>query len=68
MSIIEHAWNEVDHHIRARFPLPHNLEELWGALQEEWAKLDINYIRRLYESMPRRVATLIKAKGGYTRY
>ncbi|KZP24104.1 hypothetical protein FIBSPDRAFT_736333 [Athelia psychrophila] len=68
MSIIEHAWNEVDRQLRARFPLPKNVEELWEVLQEEWASLDIGYITSLYESMPRRVAAVIETKGGHTRY
>jgi transposase len=68
MNIIEHAWDEVDRHLRARNPLPRNLDELWDALVEEWGKLDISYVRRLYESMPHRVKALAAAKGRYTKY
>jgi hypothetical protein len=68
MNPIEHAWDHVDRQIRARYPRPANIEELWEALQEEWAKLDVEYIRKLYESMPRRVAAVVEAKGGHTKY
>lgn len=68
MNIIEHAWDEVDRQLRTRNPLPHNLEELWVALQEEWAALDIGTILNLYESMPRRTAILAEAGGSYTKY
>lgn len=68
MNIIEHAWDEEDRCLRARTPLPRNLDELWDVLVEEWAKLDISYVRNLYESMPRRVAALLEAQGQYTKY
>jgi hypothetical protein len=44
-------------------PLLHNLDELWAALQEEWAKIDMGTINTLYESMPRPMAALAKANG-----
>ncbi|TFK29620.1 hypothetical protein FA15DRAFT_547227, partial [Coprinopsis marcescibilis] len=67
-NIIEHAWDEVDRQIRRREVQPRNIEELWVALQEEWAGLDIAYIRRLYDSIPRRIDALFEAKGAYTKY
>ena len=45
MNIIEHAWDEVDKCLHARTPLSRNLDELWDVLVEEWAKLDISYVR-----------------------
>ena len=68
VSIIEHVWEEIDRAIRRRERRPTTLDQLWQAIQEEWAKLDVNYIRTLYDSMPRRVAALKKAKGGYIKY
>lgn len=68
MNLIEHAWDQVDCQLRARFSLPSNLKQLWEVLQEEWAKLDIDYIQKLYESMLRRVAAVIETRGGHTRY
>ncbi len=68
MNILEHVWNYIDSRLRARKKQPSNLEELWVALQEEWANLDKEYIRRLYDSLPTRVAALKQAKGSYTKY
>lgn len=68
MNIIEHAWQVLDHQLRTRHQLPRNTEELWAALQEEWQRLDMNYVRKLYGSMPNRVGELKAAKGSYTRY
>lgn len=68
MNIIENAWDQLDDKIRARKPLPSNCEELWEALQEEWANLDMSYIDNLYDSLPRRVEALKEAQGKYTKY
>lgn len=68
MSIIEHAWEELDRRVRARVVLPKNEDELWEALKEEWENLGMDYINRLYDSMPHRVQALHKAKGKYTKY
>lgn len=68
MNIIEHAWDILDKRVRARPVLPRNLDELWTALVEEWAAIDVETVRNLYRSMPRRVQALKEAKGAYTRY
>ena len=68
MNIIEHAWEILDRKLRSRHRLPSNLNQLWEALKEEWEKLDMNAVRALYESMPRRIAALEEAGGSYTRY
>ena len=67
-SIIEPVWDYLEHQIRSRRVLPQNLEELWVALQEEWASIPLTYIRHLYESIPRRIKALGIAKGHYTKY
>lgn len=68
MSIIEHVWDQLDALIRARNPLPRNQEEMWKALQEEWYNFPKEKLDKLYESMPRCVAALVKARGGHTKY
>jgi transposase len=68
MSIIEHVWDQVDTLVRARDPLPTNKEQLWQALEEEWYNFPMESLQKLYESMPRRIAALVKAKGGATKY
>jgi hypothetical protein len=68
MNIIEHVWDQLDALVRACDPLPRNKEELWVALQEEWANFPQVALDKLFESMPRRVAALLKARGGHTKY
>lgn len=68
MNIIEHVWDQLDHLVRARNPLPRNKDEMWAALQEEWYNFPKERLDKLYESLPRRVAALKTAKGGHTKY
>ena len=66
MNIIEHAWDYLDRRVRTRTTLHRNCDELWKALLEEWAGIEQEYIDKLFESMPQRVAALVEVKGGYT--
>ena len=68
MNIIEHCWAAVDRSLRRRGVLPTNLEELWSMLEEEWGKLDVEFIRTLYRSIPDRLEALRRSHGGATRY
>lgn len=68
LNPIEHLWDALEKKIRARKPLPKNKEELWEMLQEEWLNIDIDFFNKLIDSMPRRVAEVIKSKGSPTRY
>jgi hypothetical protein len=47
---------------------PKNKQELVVALQEEWIKLEVTYLEKLVESMPRRVQAVVESKGNPTRY
>ena len=61
MNIIEHAWNYVDRCLRHCGVLLTNENQLWEFLKVEWEKLDIEYIHKLYHSLPARVESLHKA-------
>lgn len=68
MNPIEHLWDQLGRRIRSRNPVPDNLEELSAALIEEWNNIPQEDISNLIRSMPRRLETLIRARGGNTRY
>ena len=68
MNIIKHVWEYLDQRVCTQSPLPRNHEDMWAALQKEWGQIEMDYIKKLFQSMPERVATLVKAKGGYTWY
>lgn len=68
MNAIEHVWARLKHNVHERLPVASSREELWGVVQEEWEKLDKEFLENLYQSMPRRVAALYAARGSYTKY
>lgn len=68
MNIIEHIWAYLDAKVCSHPTQPINKDQLWRILQEEWQNLNIEYIRNLYLSIPRRFKALKDAKGMYTKY
>ena len=68
MNIMENLWAYLEHHICSHPKRLSNSTELWMVLQEEWNKIPPEYIRNLYESLPRRVEAVCTAKGGNTNY
>ena len=47
---------------------PQNLDELRQALLDKWAQIPVQRLQRFVASMPRRLAAIIAARGGNTRY
>ena len=68
LNPIEHVWDMLGRRIRNLIPAPRTLDELRRALSEQWAVIPQEDISRLVQSMPRRIDTVIQARGGNTRY
>lgn len=68
LNPIEPVWDMLGRRIRSRVPTPMTLNELRGALLEEWETIQQNEISHLIEGMPRRMQAVIRARGGNTRY
>ena len=65
---IKHLWDELGRAISSMDNLPQNLDELRQALLDKWAQIPVQRLQRLVASMPRRLAAIIAARGGNTRY
>jgi len=65
---IEHVWHRLKTRINGLLDIPRNLDEMWVAIQEEWKKIEVEFINTLVESMPNRVEAVMEAKGGPTKY
>ena len=65
---IEHLWDELGRAISSMDNPPQNLDELHQALLDKWAQIPVQRLQRLVASMPRRLAAIIAARGGNTRY
>ena len=65
---IEHLWDEFGQAISSIDNPPQNLDELRQALLDKWAQIPVQCLQRLVASMPWRLAAIIAARGGNTRY
>ena len=65
---IEHLWDELGRSISSMDNPSQNLDELRQALLDKWAQIPVQRLQRLVASMPRRLAAIIAARGGNTRY
>ena len=67
LNPIENLWEIVNQH-RDKSRRIKNEDELWQECQETWHKISADICRNLVESMPRRLAEVIKHNGGSTKY
>jgi hypothetical protein len=68
LSPIEHLWNYLKRRLDEYEIPPSSQNELWQRCEEEWEKIPKEVCQNLIESMPKRVAAVLKAKGGHTKY
>ena len=68
LSPIEHWWNHLGQRIRHSLNHPMNRDGLVQAIRQDWRAISDAVIRRLTNSLRRRVHTCIFAHGGHTRY
>ena len=77
MNPIEHVWKRLKERMHKRFPEIHKTpggpdrvrRALAEALTDTWREeIEGDFLETLWESMPRRVAALLEAKGWYTKY
>ena len=68
LNIIEHLWDHLKRKIRAHQPQPRNVDELWEIVVQEWRLIEPEFVKRLYATLPKRVAEVIKARGDNTSY
>ena len=65
---IGNYWDTLKRAVDQLEPAPVNLYELEAALQEQWQKIGVQYINNLVDSMPRRIRSVIAARGGHEGY
>ena len=68
MNPIEHLWSRLKCRLGEYPEPPKGIHELWERLREIWQNLNPILCQTLVESMPSRVAAVIKAKGGHNKY
>ncbi|GFV79463.1 transposable element Tcb2 transposase [Trichonephila clavipes] len=68
LNLMEHLWNNWEQGVKCHHTAPTNFTELCTALANIRQVIPVERFQKLVESMPRRVAAVIKAGGGPTRY
>jgi transposase len=68
LNPIEHVWDLLDRRVGARAISPSNVQELAGALVEEWGNISQQELVNLVQSIRRRCTAVLDAAGGHTRY
>lgn len=66
LNPIENLWSDLKIAVHQR--KPSNLKELEQFCHEEWAKIPVARCGKLIETYPKRLAAVIAAKGGSTKY
>ena len=66
LNPIENLWNDL--YIAVHQQNPSNLKELEQFCLEEWATIPVSRCAKLIETYPKRLAAVIAAKGGSTKY
>ncbi|KAF2229036.1 hypothetical protein EV356DRAFT_540027, partial [Viridothelium virens] len=75
LNPIEHLWWALKNHVLEAYPhlaeqgnTKEATENLIKACQEQWWKIRRSLLRKLIQSMPRRIKAVIKARGWHTKY
>lgn len=68
MNPIEHLWEEAKRRLQRLPQHPKSVDELWEKLLDIYGSIEVEVVQKLIASMPRRVESLLAAKGGYTKY
>ncbi|GFT49993.1 transposable element Tcb1 transposase [Trichonephila clavipes] len=68
MSSIEHVWDLIGRRLARNLHPAASKDELLLRIRAIWNSLPQADIQNLFDSKPRRIAALIAARGGYTKY
>lgn len=66
LNLIENLWHELDKRIRKH--TISNKEVLISKLKHEWSNISAEYTKKLVDSVPKRLQSVIKNKGLHTKY
>ena len=67
LNIIENVWGRIKFELRTQ--VFDDLDDLWHEVERLWKTLITReFISSLYESMPRRIASVIENQGNHTKY
>ena len=68
LNIIENMWRKIKIELQKQ---AHNITtkaQMETAIRDIWTNISLEFIRKLYDSIPRRLMLVIRAKGNITKY
>lgn len=68
LNPIEHLWHHVKSKLGQYDTPPKTKQELFKRFETEWYKFTKADMEPYYNSLPKRIEQVLRAKGGYTRY
>ncbi|RPB07491.1 hypothetical protein P167DRAFT_495694, partial [Morchella conica CCBAS932] len=72
LNPIENIWRALRRRLKIRYRgiggRPRSKKDLIHAVKEEWERLDQSLFDNLVDSLPDRIAAVLKAKGGHTKW
>jgi transposase len=68
LNPIENLWAYLKRKLADCKPAPTTIDSLWERVQDEWEKIPEQMCSNLIESMPSRIAAMLKAKGRHIKY
>ena len=68
LNPIEHMWNEIKRRIRNLKELPTSEIDLKHKTHQIWYGMETEFCQRLIATMPERIQSVLKVKGGYTKW
>ena len=68
MNPIEHLWAIMKRKLNEYENTPNRMIQLWERIEVIWNSITKDICMNLIESIPRRIQTVLKAKGKWTDY
>ena len=68
LNPIEHLWRHLKRQLAGYETEPASVHELWRRVVVEWAEIPAQVCTDLIESMLDRIAAVLEAEGGHTKY
>ena len=68
LNPIEHLWAFLKVRLNGYETPCKSISELWERVQVEWESIPREYCQKLVESMPDRIAAVLRARGKHTRF
>ena len=67
LNPIEYLWHHLKRRLMKYEDQAEDINKLWRKTEAEWEKIPKRECQKLIESMPRRIAAVIRAKCEYTK-